>query len=876
RNFVDLNTIPDDIVERIEVLRDGASSTYGADAIAGVVNIITKKQITGISGRAEAGIAQRGDAANYRLSLTGGYGDLDDQGFNVYASGFYYKQNKLFNRDRRYPYNSQNQSGICRDGVCGPNIGPNGGSINPSSPPEGYTGFSTTTDASLFATTFFVAPGPSNAEGSPRYQILNPAAGCIAGETPYTLTAAEFAADPRAPQTVCQGDLVTQYGVISPDIERYGASFRGTAKLGGDDIEAFLEGNFLQTNVSYPGLPASIRRNGPAGIFFPRFSTAGAAGGANAPGSAVLTLPVFVCPLINNLPDPNCTAANPAARLNPNNPFAAQGQVARILGRVPNVLEFDETRSRAYRAAAGITGTVWDDWNFSVDAVAMRVDLERLQRGYVYIQNLLNVIADGSYNFVNPLSNSQATLDYISPDNVTDSNSQLYAGQVSLGGPLFDLPGGPLQFGVGASIRYESVNAPSANSDINGPTQRYFVLNAFGTKGDRTVYSAYAEVNAPIIDELEINASGRYDKYSSGQSAFSPKIGAKFTPIPQVTVRGTYSRGFRIPSFGEANAIPTTGFVSAGQSLYSDSFLAQYGCSQATFDDACPTYLTSASYGQTTLASPDLDPEKSRSFTAGIVVEPIPNITFSVDYYNIKKTNAITTPDNGAALVAYYSGQAIPEAFTILADSPDPSFPNALPRVAFVQSQLINSDTIRSEGLDFAASARFDLGDDIRFTSTAEASYIINLSTTFPDGTTQSYEGTLGNFNLTAGSGTPEWHGSWQNTLEWGPWTVSATAEYFDGYNLSAADQGDTAGDCGQLGGSATFVGCNVDSYITVDLAASVEVNDKFTFYVNVLNLLDDLPPIDPITYGANNYNPVQGGTGIFGRQFRVGAKVNF
>ncbi|WP_225421073.1 TonB-dependent receptor domain-containing protein [Sphingomonas parva] len=871
RNFVDLNTIPDDIVDRIEVLRDGASSTYGADAIAGVVNVITKKQITGISGRAEAGISQRGDAANHRLSLTAGWGDLDDQGFNAYLSGFYYDQDQLFNRDRPYPYNSQNQTGICLGSVCGPNIGPNGGSINPSD--GGYSGFSTTTDASLFATTFFVAPaGPANAAETGRYQFLNPAAGCIAGETPYTLTAAEFAADARAPQTVCQGDLVSQYGVISPNIQRWGASFRATGRLG-DDMEAFFQANFLQSKVDYDGLPASIRRNGPTGINFPRFSTAAFAGGANAPGSFILALPVYVCPLVNNLPDPNCNAANPNAQLNPNNPFAASGQVARILGRIPNLLEYNETKSRTYRAAAGITGGLWNDWSFSVDGVAMRTDLRRTSNGYIQIQNLLNVIADGRYNFVNPLANTQATLDYISPDNITDSNSQLYSAQATIGGPVLALPGGDLKVGAGVSIRYESVDAPSANSDLNGPTQRYFVLNAFGTSGSRTVRSAYAEIDAPILDQLEINASGRFDDYSSGQSAFSPKVGAKFTPFRQLALRGTWSRGFRIPSFAEANAIPTTGFVTATQSLYNDAFLAQYGCSLATFN-SCPAYVRSASYGQTTLASPDLEPEKSRSFTAGLIAEPIRNVSFSVDYFNIKKTGAITTPSNSPALLAYYSGQPIPAGYNVIPDSASPDFPGALPRVAFVQSQLINANTIRSEGLDFAASARFDLGGGIRFTTSAEASYIINLSTTFPDGTTESYEGTLGNFNLTAGSGTPKWHGSWQNTLEWDKWTLSATADYFGGYNLSAADQGTEPGDCGLL--SAQFVRCDVPRYITVDVATSWEVNDNLRFYLNVLNVLDDLPPIDPVTYGANNYNPVQGGTGIFGRSFRAGVRVNF
>ncbi|WP_294063310.1 TonB-dependent siderophore receptor [Sphingomonas sp.] len=134
RNFVDLNTIPDDIVERIEVVRDGASSTYGADAIAGVVNIITKKDVQGVTGRAEAGISERGDAAQYRMSLTAGFGDLDTNGVNAYVSGFYYKQSALYNRDRPYPFNTDDFSQICNDGTCGFN-----GVVN-GLQPDGFTG----------------------------------------------------------------------------------------------------------------------------------------------------------------------------------------------------------------------------------------------------------------------------------------------------------------------------------------------------------------------------------------------------------------------------------------------------------------------------------------------------------------------------------------------------------------------------------------------------------------------------------------------------------------------------------------------------------------------------------------------------------------
>lgn len=876
RNFVDLNTIPDDIVDRVEVLRDGASSTYGADAIAGVVNIITKKEFKGLSARAEAGITERGDGENYRFSVTAGKGDLKADGYNVYVSGFYYRQESLYNRDRPYPYNSSNQSGICNNGVCGPQIGPNGNTINPTS--TGYEGLTYgQSDRSLFPTTFFVAPvtpGDRNAGDATlgRYQLLNPTAGCIAGETPYQLTGQNLEDFPSDPTTTCQGDLTNQYGVISPTIERFGATLRATAEIG-ENTEAYIMFNFLQSKASFTGNPATIRANGPAGIFFPRFSTYTNVL-PNAEGSGSLTLPVYICPLVNGRPQAVCDVNN--GTLNPNNPFASQGQEARILGRIPNIIEYTETLSRTYRAAFGLKGPLFDKWDFSVEGVGMRTNLNYTQNGNVYIQHLLNVIADGSYNFINPYSNSQATLDYLSPANVNRTHSDLFSIQAIITGELFTLPGGPIQVGFGGTARVESINAPSANSDVNGPTERFFVVNAFGTKGERTVYSGFFEFDAPVIEQLHLTGGGRYDHYSSGQSNFSPKAGFRFEPVKGITLRGTWSRGFRIPSFAEANAVPTTGFVTNTANTFTDNYLAQYGCSKAEFQ-SCPTYLRASSYGQTTLASPNLQPEKSTSYTAGVILQPFRGFTVTVDYYNIKKTGAIVTPQFSEALAAYYGGGTVPSVFNIIADAPDPNFPNATPRIAYAQAQLINSDTIRSEGLDFAVNGQFNLGSGIRWSTSLEASYIINLSTTFPNGTTQSYEGTAGNNSLTAGSGTPEWHGNWVNTFEYGPATLSIAAEFFGGYNLSAEDISGpgTSGDCSYLG-SVRYVPCNVDDYITVDLATSYKINDKFTLYLNVLNLFDTLPPIDPITYGANNYNPVQGGNGIFGRSYRAGVKASF
>jgi iron complex outermembrane receptor protein len=119
RNFVDLNTIPSAIVERIEVLRDGASSTYGADAIAGVINVITKQEIQGLHLGGSYALSEAGGGDENRVDLTWGHGSLESEGYNFYISGEYQKQDVLWARDRDYPFNTGDLTRICNDaGSC--------------------------------------------------------------------------------------------------------------------------------------------------------------------------------------------------------------------------------------------------------------------------------------------------------------------------------------------------------------------------------------------------------------------------------------------------------------------------------------------------------------------------------------------------------------------------------------------------------------------------------------------------------------------------------------------------------------------------------------------------------------------------------------
>jgi len=812
RNFVDLNTIPDDIVENIQILRDGASSSYGADAIAGVVNIVTKKEFQGLSGRAEGGIADRGDAGEFKFSLTAGTGDLSKDHVNFYISASYYHSDILYDRSRPYPFGTSDWSKVCNT-ACG------------TTSYYGYLNHTRNADGSLAINTnteFMVRAGTHNADGSftasgASYQNLS--SYCGPG-TAYTLTTADRTGTGAIdPSSVCQYDNNKLWGVIEPAVSRFGLSGH-TAFILPSGIDGYVEANFMQDTVGYPGSPSTIYGGAPTGIYYPRFRTSGTSTGGYATGSETLYLPNWVCS-----ERVNCSTAADK-KLNPNNPFASASTPtdARLIGRDMAVDTYDETRDRTFRVAGELNGSLFSDWKWNVGFTASHVDLQRKAEGYVYIQHLLDTVADGTFNFVDPTQNNtpiaalggQTANQYVMPTNITPASSDLAQAKLAVTAPLFKLPGGDFTVVAGASVQYEAVDGPSANSDVNGATQRYFVLNAFGTKGSRDAYAGFFEINAPVLEELVLNASGRYDSYSSGQSSFSPKIGFWSKPLDWLTFKGTYSEGFRIPSFAESNALPTTGYVSNSAGLFTDSYLAPYGCSVAAFA-SCPTYIKGG-YGLTTVATPGLKPENSRSWVFDLILNPTDELTVDVTYYNIKKTNAIANLDCSGAVKAYYANPtnpAIPAGCKIILDAADVNNPTLAPRLAFVDAPLVNANAIRTAGWDFSVSYDTDIDgferlvgvDDVlgsvHMTSTAQATFIQNLDTKFPDGRIERYDGTLGNNNLTAGTGTPKWKGTWQTTFTTDRFDFTSTLNWVAGYNTSAMDAGRSSGN-----------GCSIHSRI--------------------------------------------------------------
>ncbi len=820
RSFVDLNTIPNAIVDRVEVLKDGASSSYGADAIGGVVNIIMKKEIVGAYGTVEGGVTQRGDGGSQRATLTLGTGRLKEQGFNFYVSGEYQHNDAIYNRNRGFPYNTADLTSIGGDNN-------NAGSVAPGQTTSAVVAPTTVTTPGNILSGTGLATGP--------FQVLNQN-GCAAGQTLVTT--------PRDGTTFidqgCEQNLVSEYGQIQPEQTRFGVTVHGTAQLN-DKTQAYLIASYFQNDVKSRGNPSLIRS-------------------ANPVNTQNIVLPA--------------TLANGAD--NPNNPFP--NDAAAIRYRFGDIASTSEYKNHVIRAAAGIDGQFGEGWGYSASITAAHSWLDITQNGYLNLAGLQTAITTGSYNFVNPELNTAVVRASISPTVRTQATSDLDMVQGVITKDLFQLPGGALQLGVGGAVRYEAQNDPSQN-----PNFTTIGLNQFSAVGNRTVESAYFEVNAPVLTSLEIDGSGRFDHYSEGYSHFSPKIGVKFTPIRQVALRGTFSKGFRAPSFAETSG-SVVGFTTAVPPC---SIQAQHGATVT--GNTCSggsAYNQSYSIGFNTAGNPDIKPELSRSFTGGVVVQPLRWLSFTADYYNIKKTRVITGgPLANQALAAYYAGTALPTGYSVTPDAIDPSYPNAPARALFVNSPYANAAALKTSGLDFSALVQLKPSDDFHFTSRAEATYILHYDFKQSDADPfVDFVGTQAPYITSSGAGTPAWRGNWQNSIEYKAYTLTATAYYTSGYQAVAYDQYGANPDTGAVdcATSSTYQGtnpdfnCHVKHFVDVDLTGNVKVNDKFDLYFNVVNLLDQKAPLNAGNYAAVNYNPTYTQIGAVGRTIRVGANFQF
>lgn len=859
RNFVDLNTIPDSIIESVNVLQDGASSTYGADAVAGVVDVRVKKEIVGFHANASGGISQMGYGGEARFDATYGKGRLAEDGYNFYVNGEYQHNAAVMQNSRGGIYGTSDQSSIC-DGVgnCLTNGVRNG--VQASGLINAYDAKNSATPVG-----FAQAYDPATGTGTGQWTMITPSAGCQ-GLTAINTAGKLASGDTASPSVACQQDRTSQYAMYSPEITRIGANARLTANVN-DHIQVYGMFNFAETRTFSSGTPETFNTQTPQGTY----------------DNTQLLLPVYTCST-----GVNCNASNGVLNTK-NNPFAASGQQALLSGTYDQPTE-TYTNAKTYRFSGGISGDFGKGWNFNVEGTTSWINLDVNQLNYINAQNLLTAVAEGTYDFGDQSQNTQAQRDFIAPAVHTTDRSKLTQFQGTINRDFLQMPGGQLNIAVGAAYRFESVYQPSAN-----PDDIYYGINAVAVSGSRRVYSGFYEVTAPVFSFLKLKADGRYDSYSSGQSNFSPKFEAQFQPIKELKFRGTYSKGFKIPSFNQANGLPTTGYSTIN-----------FKCSDATYTAFCNAHSSAPGYfggqtpynvatetgsyslGVTAVGNPNLRPEKSTSFTLGTVFTPNRHLTFTADFWHTKITDIIVSvTDTTPALEQYFANNGVVSlpGLTATQGSIDTANPSALALPRTIVASYTNANSEVASGVDISATARYELGHGIRFTSQMNGSWLTKLALT-SDGIEYRYDGTLGPCETTSCSGAPHFRAVWANTVEFGPerkYAVTLTGNYTSGYTDSATDDGAVYGGC--TAGQGDTVGypdgtpviCSTHPTFTIDMHTQARIDKHMMLYMDVKNLLNSGPVYDPAAgYGLYQFNPAWGDSNFMGRYFRVGAKLDF
>ena len=510
---VDINLIPLAAVERVEVLKDGASAVYGSEAIAGVVNFILRKDYRGAEAGGYTALTQhpggRGWGVNYLLGL----GDMGTKGWNFTGTIDVRHEDAIFGRDRSFASSGINTTYF--NDVTSGNTFPGNVALAPS-------GASTRNPA---------APGLIGTPGS----IAPPAC-----PGPYSNV------DPFFSNLRCRFDPSPLVSLI-PKTDTTGLFGGMRFKLTGNH-ELYGQAGYThkeQETIIQPvpisdqfALPASH----PLANVFPYNIT-------GSPTSTILLTPA--------------SAFYPTAFAN-----AQYGGTPNLLVRYRSA----ETGNRDltdiadfFRLVGGIRGT-FVGWDYDASLLHVQTNLrEVVNNGFPSLAAILPVLNGGNFNPFGPqpatteaqIQASQFRGDAWKTKTTTDSA----AGKVSR--DLTRLPGGPLGFAVGVEERREGFKLDTPPiiqiGDISGYGGNFLPVDV-----SRRVTSGFTEINAPVIRGLEGLAAVRYDNYEGTGSKISPKLGVRWQPIRQALFRGSVGKGFRAPSLTELDQPQTIGVTANG------------------------------------------------------------------------------------------------------------------------------------------------------------------------------------------------------------------------------------------------------------------------------------------------------------------------
>jgi len=852
---VDINTIPPALIENVEVLTGGASSVYGADAVAGVVNFILKDDFDGIEANIGYTANEAGDGDTINANVSIGASTEDGKGNATFSIGWTDRESVL-QGDRAFSETALFDNG------AGDGLEPGGSSGVPGT--------------SIFAAFDFGTPVPADADIG---------AGANVG-------LGVFDADGTLRPFVLGGDVNDFYNYAPVNFlqlpqERF--TLGGTASYEfNDHAEAYIEGRFAQNIVASQLAPTPIFQTPANGFSLdgnPFIDPASQQILSDAIGSGVDT---------------------DGDGIDDTGSFLLRRRLVEVGPRFNN-----DTRN-TFQLVTGVRGDLWvDDWAYDISYSEGRTQNSSFQTGNVnrgrFDQALLLADADGDGNVdldangnptcadtsANGSTSACAPLNLFGPGNIspeaaafletavstTDETIQRVL-QANLTGNLGDvsLTDSPIGFAVGAEY-IENVFEFRPSQDVAASTIAGF-NGSPALQGEYDVYSAYGEASIPLLsglpfaERVTLDVAGRVSDFSTVGTEYNYKVGGEWAVNDQLRLRGNFNTAVRAPNIGELFAPIAENFPGADDPCSASG--APAGGISAELSALCAaTGVPLAAIGSPLInpaagqirslagGNPDLDVEEAETITFGAVFTPdfVEGLSLSVDYFDIGIDGAIALFGGGTdnILNVCYTdtelgglGSAFCNAVNRRADG----------TIDFVSNQAANVAFTSLKGIDIAADYGFDAGSIGDFS----LSY---LGTVTLENEFQAFEGDTvfdcsGLFGNNCGEPDPEYRhrvsGAWLKD----DWTGQIVWQL-----LGSVDDGGILDDP-----VTTQVVDSIGTTHYFDVSISKSFGDKFTLTFGSNNVLDEEPPV--IGDNDEQANTFPATYDVFGRSFFANARINF
>jgi iron complex outermembrane recepter protein len=865
----DLNNIPMAMVDRIDVLTGGASTTYGADALGGVVNVITKKNFTGMEINADWGETAENDGKEKAISLTMG-ADLNDGKGNATLSLGYRDIEPIYQGDRRFAedvlfYWSGNRGG---SGLGSFNT--RLGNVNPTGTDNGNLALGGVQPDRTFASAFTPYNyGPSNVFQTPletynMYATMN-----------YELS------DSVEVYATALFNENTVNTLIAPS-----GSF-------GDSVTVALNHPFLSD--AQRNAICAFDTDPTEGVYAPTYSQAecNAAGAATGPN------------------DPNYLTYDTQLR-------------RRNVEGGPRISEYT---GRYFNYTVGFKGDINDNYQWDIMGSYGKSDQTQVQKGYWLKSRFRSSLLSGP-DGCNDSSGGCVPVDFFGETgSITPEMNEYLAGGESNISTIFDMSqvkanftgqlgfalptaSDNVSFAVGGEYRdYSGEQASdllSQSGDLGGGGSA-----APNISGGYDVMEAVVEVAVPLIqdaafaDDLTLEAGYRYSDYdvkadgASGYSTDTYKLGLSWSPSEDIRFRGTFARAVRAPNIAELFSPVVTGLgnlsvdpcASVGDDGTNSGFVPAGALRDTCIAQGAPVnsigFIPQPAAGQVNVTSGgnlNVQPEESDSYTIGFIATPsmIPDLTITVDYYDIEITKAITTPTESDVVELCFSNPSPsnPACSGIVRSPIDGGLSGDNNVVFGLPTQLSNTGKIVTKGWDFGISYARDFGS-IRWTSGLNGNYTDTSTFQAVEGVSLDRE-CVGLYSSNCASIQPDLTYNWRNTVSWRSldvsliWRFIGNAEY-ENRETDTAFVGVLPDPRDADLGSQDFN--ETGDYDLFDLSARYQVNENITLRAVVSNVFDEDPPLTGAFIGATGYNSGNTYPSTFdtlGRRFNLSINVKY